>query len=191
VSHSIPLLNFKNPNMEYSAGDSIDGALAFLLFLRCRKVECKLDTTTQFMMLLNILLDFVVGLVPIIGDLADAAIRANSKNVRLLEKRLDAVYKPEALKKRDRNSNIPPATVFEDFSDDDSEKLPTHRQDVEPARPDPVRIPTETRGGDQPDRKGTLQKSGSKKQRDNDVVYAHPDTVNAQPGRSNTKKSNR
>lgn len=36
-------------------------------------------------MLLNILLDFVVGLVPFIGDLADAAYKCNTRNAIILE----------------------------------------------------------------------------------------------------------
>jgi hypothetical protein len=143
------------------------------------------------MMLLNIAIDFLIGIVPIVGDLADASFRANSKNVRLLEKRLDAVYKPEAQKKRDRDSNLPPATVIEEFSDDD-EKLPRHRQDTNLTMPQPARVPTETRGGERsdPGHNGTLKKGG-KKQNQNDVVYAHPNDVEAQVGRSSTNKSAR
>jgi hypothetical protein len=37
-------------------------------------------------MLRNILLDYVVGLVPLAGDLFDAVFKANLKNVALLEK---------------------------------------------------------------------------------------------------------
>ena len=41
-------------------------------------------------MQINVLIDFVVGLIPFIGDLADAAYKCNTKNVVLLEKELRA-----------------------------------------------------------------------------------------------------
>lgn len=37
----------------------------------------------------NVLLDFVVGSIPILGDLFDAAFKANLKNVTLLEEHLE------------------------------------------------------------------------------------------------------
>lgn len=36
-------------------------------------------------MLLNLLMDWTIGLVPLAGDLADVAFKANMRNVRLLE----------------------------------------------------------------------------------------------------------
>ncbi len=39
-------------------------------------------------MLLNIVLDFALGLVPFLGDLADAVFRANSQNAWILEEYL-------------------------------------------------------------------------------------------------------
>ena len=39
-------------------------------------------------MLLNILIDALLGSVPLIGDLFDVAFKANNRNVRLLEKHL-------------------------------------------------------------------------------------------------------
>ncbi|KAF2835346.1 hypothetical protein M501DRAFT_907664, partial [Patellaria atrata CBS 101060] len=78
-----------------AAGDAIDAAMALLLVWRCSKVECGLGSVALVSMLLNVLLDFVVGLIPLVGDLADAGFKANSRNVRVLEKRLDEVYKPK------------------------------------------------------------------------------------------------
>jgi hypothetical protein len=121
------------------------------------------------------LADFGIGLIPFIGDLADASFRANTYNVRILEKALDKAYKPKALKQADaaREHTPPPATVYDDFSDDDSEKLPMHRQDIEPTRPEPARTPLETRGGSRGDeRKGTLKKSDSRRKRGDDLEMA-------------------
>ena len=99
------------------------------------------------------LLDFALGLIPFVGDLADAAMKCNSRNVRLLEERLDEVYKPSAQKKRDRDSIHPPApaTVYEDFSDSDREYSPERNErhgNVTP--PQPARVPSARRGEPEP-----------------------------------------
>lgn len=121
-----------------AVGDAIGAFFALLVFKKCRQVEGGLDTGTQIQMMINILVDFLVGLIPFVGDIADAAFKANTKNVRLLERHLDQKYKPDGLKKdaRDftgvdkeerkkrRKSGIfsrrdpPPATAFEDFDDE-------------------------------------------------------------------------
>lgn len=46
---------------------------------------------TMVKMVGNVLTDFVVGLVPLVGDLADIGFRANRRNMRLLEKELDRI----------------------------------------------------------------------------------------------------
>lgn len=78
---------------------------------------------------MNAFLDFLIGIVPFIGDYGDALFKANTKNVRLLELRLDEVYKPQAGKERakqEQMTNHPPApaTVYEDFSDPEDSELP-------------------------------------------------------------------
>ena len=47
--------------------------------------EVNLPSSVHWRMLFNILLDFVVGLVPFIGDLADAAYKCNTRNAVILE----------------------------------------------------------------------------------------------------------
>lgn len=49
-------------------------------------------------MFFNILFDFVIGLVPFVGDMADAVYRANTRNAWVLEEYL--VKKAEAEQKR-------------------------------------------------------------------------------------------
>ncbi|PQO31526.1 DUF4112 domain-containing protein [Blastopirellula marina] len=44
---------------------------------------------TMIKMVGNVLTDFMVGLVPLVGDLADIGFRANRRNMKLLEKELD------------------------------------------------------------------------------------------------------
>jgi hypothetical protein len=137
-----------------AVGDVLDLAFALRLVWRMSTVKCGLETWTKILMLVNIAVDFLVGLIPFVGDLADAALKANSKNVRLLEERLDEVYKPKALK--DQEENLPkaqrpaPATVYEDFSDEDDERRGyspernDRRGDITP--PQPARIPTARKG---------------------------------------------
>ena len=54
-------------------------------------------------MLVNIAADFLVGLIPFIGDLADAAFKCNTRNLRLLENVLDKKYKPSSARRDDRD----------------------------------------------------------------------------------------
>ncbi|KAL8950835.1 MAG: hypothetical protein Q9222_003156 [Ikaeria aurantiellina] len=65
-------------------GDFIDIFLAFMLYLTCRK--CGLDSKTKRKMEFNILLDFVLGLTPLLGDVADAFFKANTRNLVELER---------------------------------------------------------------------------------------------------------
>lgn len=122
------------------AGDAVGVALAYLVMREAGKVSGGLPSHLRFLMLLNILLDFGVGLVPFLGDLADAWFKCNTRNLRLLEVHLDKKYKPSGAdglrderdlggpgererRRKNRASGIfdardpPPATAFEDFSD--------------------------------------------------------------------------
>lgn len=42
-------------------------------------------------MIKNIILDFMIGIVPIVGDIADVVYKANSKNLRILDDHLKKV----------------------------------------------------------------------------------------------------
>ncbi|KAJ9637848.1 hypothetical protein H2199_007343 [Coniosporium tulheliwenetii] len=134
-----------------AAGDAIDFALAVALVYRCSRVECGLGGWTITMMILNVIADFLVGLIPFVGDLVDAAFKANTRNVLLLEKRLDEAYNPHHKRNKDADKKDKPlpATVLESFSDDEDERLPQYRNDglSEPRRPEPARQPVDTKGG--------------------------------------------
>jgi len=134
------------------AGDAVGVAMAYLILQKCAKIDGGLPSSVRTRMLINIVLDFVVGLVPFVGDLADAAFKCNTKNVALLEKHLDAKYKPgmptgrdgrddvvgvdREKRRRNRQSGIyalndpPPATTFEEFSDDDEQERRYGRQET-------------------------------------------------------------
>jgi len=71
-----------------AVGDVADMLLALIVFRTICQVEPPLSTSTKSKMQMNIVIDFVIGLVPFIGDLADAAYKCNTKNVVLLEEEL-------------------------------------------------------------------------------------------------------
>jgi Domain of unknown function (DUF4112) len=54
----------------------------------CDKVEGGLPNSLRSRMLLNVVLDFFIGLVPFIGDIADAIYKCNTRNAVLLERHL-------------------------------------------------------------------------------------------------------
>lgn len=59
--------------------------MALMLVKSCQKVDGGLPATLKARMMFNIMLDFALGLVPLLGDLADAVFRANTRNAWLLE----------------------------------------------------------------------------------------------------------
>lgn len=63
-------------------GDVFDAFMAVMVYHSI----CQLDVpaTLKGKMVMNIVLDFAVGLVPILGDVADAVFKANTRNVGLL-----------------------------------------------------------------------------------------------------------
>lgn len=69
-------------------GDAIDFLLALMVFRTCCSVEPPLSRSTVSRMQLNMIIDFAIGLVPFLGDIADAFYKCNTKNVVLLEKEL-------------------------------------------------------------------------------------------------------
>ncbi|RKF62704.1 putative membrane protein [Erysiphe neolycopersici] len=69
-------------------GDVLDAFMALMVLRTCQSIEGGLPRAVQVRMLINIILDFGVGLVPFIGDIADALFRANTRNAILLEQYL-------------------------------------------------------------------------------------------------------
>jgi hypothetical protein len=66
-------------------GDGFDILLACMVVRTCQQVEGGLPPFLLLQMYISILLDFVIGLVPIVGDIGDAAYKANTKNAARLE----------------------------------------------------------------------------------------------------------
>ncbi|KIX08289.1 uncharacterized protein Z518_02945 [Rhinocladiella mackenziei CBS 650.93] len=69
-------------------GDVLDLLLAFMVYRTCCSVEPELSASVKMRMKLNMAIDFGIGLVPFIGDIADMAYKCNTRNVILLEKEL-------------------------------------------------------------------------------------------------------
>jgi hypothetical protein len=137
------------------AGDAFGVGMAMILFKKANSIEGGLDSSIRARMILNILLDFLVGLVPFVGDLVDAMFKCNTKNVRLLEEVLDAKYKPgsqrvderdlvgmsKSERAKNRKSGIyhprdpPPATVFLEDSDEEDLRAPAQHAAATAAAP--------------------------------------------------------
>jgi hypothetical protein len=55
----------------YSIGDVIDAFMAVMVLRTCEQVEGGLPADIKSKMYVNIMLDFGIGLVPFLGDIAD------------------------------------------------------------------------------------------------------------------------
>jgi hypothetical protein len=69
-----------------SIGDVIDVIMALMVLRTCQQVEGGLPASVTIKMYINIILDFGIGLVPGLGDIADTIFRANTRNAAALEK---------------------------------------------------------------------------------------------------------
>jgi hypothetical protein len=78
-------------------GDTI--GLVVSIYILWQVIQFGLPKTILVRMVLNILLDALVGSVPFLGDLFDTAWKANTKNVNLLEAHLK---QPQLSQKADR-----------------------------------------------------------------------------------------
>ncbi|KAK3063384.1 hypothetical protein LTS18_000782 [Coniosporium uncinatum] len=150
-------------------GDFADGLMALMIVRSMMGITDGLPSSVLMRMLLNVALDLGVGFIPILGDLADAAFKANCKNVRLLEQHLDKKYKPAALtqeekrmeqqrKEEYRRSGLDwrapePATIYEDFSDEEYDRREDMRphHNTGPTQPGQARTQPERHGGPVPD----------------------------------------
>lgn len=73
---------------EFSAGDVGDAALALMVINSCGEVEGGIPSHLRMKMMINLIIDFIVGLVPFLGDIVDGIFKANTRNAVILEKHL-------------------------------------------------------------------------------------------------------
>ena len=68
-------------------GDTLTTIASFYLIAEAVYLDVKL--TIIFRMLFNILLDWLLGCIPLLGDIFDATWKANVKNLELIKRSLD------------------------------------------------------------------------------------------------------
>lgn len=76
-------------------GDLTAGALSSYILLQA--VRLGIAPAVIMRMVLNVLLETVVGVIPVVGDLFDFVFKANQRNVRLMQSYL---ARPEPVKRR-------------------------------------------------------------------------------------------
>lgn len=124
-------------------GDILDAFMAMMVFRTCQQVEGGLPNDVRAKMMFNIIIDFFIGLVPFLGDVADAAFKANTKNAAELEKflrkkgakNLEAAHLPQPLvdpSDPDEFDRIMSGPTPPDYTSDGPRRN-------DPMRPDPVR----------------------------------------------------
>ncbi|EEH40450.2 hypothetical protein PAAG_02505 [Paracoccidioides lutzii Pb01] len=125
-------------------GDALDMFMALMVVASCNKIEGGLPAGVRMRMLLNVALDFVVGLIPFIGDIADAMYKCNTRNAVLLEqflkKRGDENLQRSGLRLHERRTDPSPERQLNTRG---SGRQTTPPRDYSPARPQPARIQPE------------------------------------------------
>lgn len=66
------------------AGDLITSLISLYIIIEARKLGAPRSTRTR--MLLNVGIDFLVGTIPLLGDIFDAGWKCNVRNLRILER---------------------------------------------------------------------------------------------------------
>jgi Domain of unknown function (DUF4112) len=107
-----------------------DFLLAYMLVKTCRSVKPGLPQHVKNAMYWNLVVDFVIGIVPFLGDIADAVYKCNTKNFVLLEKELD-----ERAKQRRRDASIAPNSAACLESAQNHEASGGHEMDAPSAPP--------------------------------------------------------
>lgn len=72
----------------YSVGDVLDLLLARMVIETAKQVDGGLPGHVVSQMYMNAMIDFAIGFVPFLGDIADAVFKCNTRNAVLLEKEL-------------------------------------------------------------------------------------------------------
>lgn len=81
-----------------AGGDIVGTVLSAYIVLEAARFRLSVPTLTR--MVFNILLETVVGTIPLIGDLFDVGWKANAKNLRLLESHLQDPTRSQAADQR-------------------------------------------------------------------------------------------
>lgn len=73
---------------QHSIGDICNVTFAFYIVRQCGKIEKGLSFKSYARMAVNIALYFLIGIPPLLGDLADSMIKFNTRNGKILEQDL-------------------------------------------------------------------------------------------------------
>lgn len=112
-------------HLSTSIGDVIDLLLAYRVVTSCCSIEGGLPESLKYRMFFNILLDFGIGLIPFVGDIADAVFRANTRNAWLLEEYLIKKAETELRLREEKEHTNGQRPVLADFEDLNSDPAPT------------------------------------------------------------------
>ncbi|KAI9672002.1 MAG: hypothetical protein M1829_004546 [Trizodia sp. TS-e1964] len=135
-------------------GDFIDAFMALMVIRTCEQIEGGLPRSLQTQMYLNAVLDFAIGLVPFLGDIADALYRCNTRNAVALERHLRSVGAARIARQGQSAPVIDPSdpSEFDRVSEDETDPPPSyapgpHQQSgaedrqIPPVRPKPAKSP--------------------------------------------------
>lgn len=91
----------------------MDTLMAIMVLKTCEQIEGGLPMNLKMSMIFNIMVDFVIGLVPFLGDLCDAVFKANTRNALLLEQHLRAKGQKDLKRKGEPLPEIDPSSPEE------------------------------------------------------------------------------
>lgn len=134
-----------------SAGDFVDLFMAIMVMKTALKVSPGKDRDKlKATMVMNILIDFAIGLVPFLGDIADTFFRCNTRNAVALEKMLNKRVKAAAKQAGAHGE----AGRIHEVSSDDEDEPPAYetgdRRKIESGGSHvqtPAKVKSNTRGG--------------------------------------------
>jgi len=132
-------------------GDGLDLMMAYSVVRAASQVDGGLPPMLRAKMMANILLDFAIGFVPVIGDLADAMFRANTRNAWLLDAYL--TEKAKALREgqvqdsdHGTSHSVPVGDLRRDVDDANAPARPAQAHTVAGAAGARTRLPDEEMG---------------------------------------------
>ena len=82
-------ITWKTQADQTSIGDFADLLMSYHLIRKADKIDGGLPMKIRARMVSNVMLDFAIGFIPVLGDFADAFHRANTKNAWLLDAYLE------------------------------------------------------------------------------------------------------
>ena len=129
--------------------------MAVMVYNTCAQLQPELPLSVRRRMLSNITIDFVIGLVPFLGDIADAIYKCNTKNAVLLEQELRQRTKNRGVSPDQEGDVIDPSHPERYHGYEEEQMLaarhggppPRYTSTKEPRRPKEVHTLREARGG--------------------------------------------